>query len=196
MVVAMLTGAFSAGVDYLYPLRVLAVASVLWYCRSVYRPELVRPSAFAFLVGVLVFAFWVALDRWIPQPKPADSVGTSLSTMPFALAGVWMVFRIVGSVVTVPIAEELAFRGYLMRFLGSNFADAQRPVFAIIPFVVSSLLFGALHGRWLAGTLAGMCYAWAYYQRGRLADAIAAHAVTNLLLVAAAIATSDWSLWS
>ena len=28
---------------------------------------------------------------------------------------VWLIFRLVGSVVTVPVAEELAFRGYLTR---------------------------------------------------------------------------------
>ena len=36
-----------------------------------------------------------------------------------------------------------------------------------------------MHGRWLAGTIAGMCYALVMYRRGELGDAISAHAITN-----------------
>ena len=65
-----------------------------------------------------------------------------------------------GSVITVPIAEELAFRGYLLRrLLSAHFDDLSTLRFTWLSFVVSSVLFGALHGRWLAGTVAGMCYA-------------------------------------
>ncbi len=53
--------------------------------------------------------------------------------------------------------------------------------------MVSSVLFGALHGRWLAGTIAGMFYAWALYRRGRVEDAILAHALTNALIAAAVL---------
>jgi membrane protease YdiL (CAAX protease family) len=56
--------------------------------------------------------------------------------------------------------------------------------------------FGALHGRWLAGTLAGLCYALALYRRGRLGDAVLAHATTNALIAADVLATGTWSLWS
>ena len=50
--------------------------------------------------------------------------------------------------------------------------------------MVSSLLFGALHTRWLAGTVAGMCDAWARSRRGRVDDAVLAHAITNALIAA------------
>ena len=60
--------------------------------------------------------------------------------------------------------------------------------------MVSSLLVGALHGRWLAGTVAGMCYGWALYRRGRVEDAILAHALTNTLLAAAVLILGHWEL--
>jgi len=43
--------------------------------------------------------------------------------------------------------------------ISPNFDDLSPVRFTWLSFVVSSLLFGALHGRWLAGTVAGMCYA-------------------------------------
>ena len=48
-----------------------------------------------------------------------------------------------------------------------------------VSFVISSVAFGVLHGRWLAGILAGMLYALAQYRRGEISDAIVAHAVTQ-----------------
>ena len=87
--------------------------------------------------------------------------------------------------ITVPIAEELTFRGYLLRrLLSANFDDLSTLRFTGLSCVVSSVLFGALHGRWLAGTVAGLCPAWALYRRGRVDDAILAHAITNALITA------------
>jgi hypothetical protein len=50
----------------------------------------------------------------------------------------------------------------------------------------------ALHGRWLAGTVAGMCYAFAMYRRGKVADAVTAHATTNGLIAADVLILKDW----
>jgi membrane protease YdiL (CAAX protease family) len=71
--------------------------------------------------------------------------------------------------------------------LGSR-AAARRP-FAMI---VSALAFGALHRSFLAGTLAGAIYGLALLPRGRLADAVIAHAVTNGLLFGWAVLGGDW----
>ena len=41
-----------------------------------------------------------------------------------------------------------------------------------------------------------MAYALAYYRRGKLIDAVAAHAITNLLITIYVFATGEWSRWS
>ena len=80
--------------------------------------------------------------------------------------------------IVVPLAEELAFRGYLTRrLIADDFQAVPEGRFTGPSFLVSSLLFGLLHQRWLAGTIAGMAYALVYYRRGKLIDAIAAHAI-------------------
>ena len=110
--------------------------------------------------------------------------------------GLWLVARVVGAVVTVPIAEELAFRGYLhRRLIDADFERVSLSTFTWLAFVVSSLLFGVMHGRWLAGTLAGMAYALLLYRRGELGDAISAHAITNAMIAAYVLATGHWLLW-
>lgn len=193
----MVAGALSSGFDWGYPLRLLAVAPVFWAFRRTYR-KLVGPWSWgAAGIGILMFAAWMLLE-----PRPAGRAGPSalligLSRLPTWVAGLWVAARVVGSVVAVPIAEELAFRGYaLRRLISSDFASVSPGRFTWLSFLGSSALFGSLHGRWLAGTLAGMLYAAAAYRRGRLSDAMLAHAVTNGLIAMTVLSDGAWSLWS
>ncbi len=193
---AMVTQAFSAGFDFLYPLRVMAVTAVLFYC----RPQLLKAIRFtiswqAIALGVLIFAAWIAI---VPADHPADAQFASvLATMPRPVATFWMAFRIIGAIITVPIAEELAFRGYALRkLISADFEFVPLGTFTWLSFAASSILFGVLHGNWVAGTVAGGGFAIALYRRGALVDAVFAHATANALLAAYVLATRSWSLWS
>jgi membrane protease YdiL (CAAX protease family) len=53
-----------------------------------------------------------------------------------------------------------------------------------------------MHQHWLAGMLAGGGYAVALYQRGRLGDAIVAHATSNALIAVSALGFGRWDLWA
>ena len=108
----------------------------------------------------------------------------------------WLLMRIAGSVVTAPLAEELAFRGFLVRrLMAANFESVSLRSVAWPAALVSSALFGALHGRPLAGTLSGLAFLWVAQRSGRLADAVIAHATTNALLAAYVVASKSWWLW-
>src|SRR5438128_1765399 len=109
----------------------------------------------------------------------------------------WLGFRTLAAVVTVPIAEELAFRGFLIRrLISADFESIDSRTFTYFSVLVSSIAFGLLHGgHWLAGTVAGIAYAAAFLQRGRIGDAVAAHATTNALLAACVLFRGNWYLW-
>jgi CAAX prenyl protease-like protein len=145
-------------------------------------------------MGVLVFMIWMLLE-------PNDqSNGTALShgleKLPSGFALLWLIFRVLGSSIVVPLAEEFAFRGYLIRkLIAKDFDKVTVGQFTWLSFIVSSLLFGLLHERWLAGTLAGIGYAIALYRRGQLGDAITAHMTTNTLIAIFVITQGRWSLW-
>jgi CAAX prenyl protease-like protein len=113
-------------------------------------------------------------------------------------AAAWIVFRIIGYVVVVPLAEELAFRGFLARrIMRADFHNVPIGTFSWLSFLLSSLLFGIFHGKlWLAGTGAGMLFALALYRRRSLGDAIQSHATTNAMLAVYAVVTGNWSAWS
>ena len=195
--VTMLTQAFTAGFDVLYPIRVVATAVALVSLRHQIPWRAALPSPAAVAIGVGVFAMWMLLA---PAAQAASSVAT-IRQDPLHLGQpwrwLWLLFRIAGSTITVPIAEELFFRGFVMRRCIS--ADAESVAvgeFTWFSFLVSSVAFGALHGdAWIAGTLAGMAFAAALYLRRQLVDAVAAHATTNAALSGFVIATGNWSQW-
>ncbi len=61
--------------------------------------------------------------------------------------------------------------------------------------MISSVLFGLLHGRWFAGILAGLAYALVVRRRGNFGDAVLAHAITNAQIAATVLLTGAWQLW-
>ena len=191
----MITGAFSSGFDALYPLRIVAGGLALGYFARSYPGRLFDRSWFAVGVGALVFALWVALEP--AHASGSSALRSSWDRLPAAWGWVWLGFRVVGSVVVVPLAEEWAFRGYLTRrLIASDFESVPMGRFTWLSFLLSSAAFGMLHGRWFAGMLAGLIYAGVYYRRGRVGDAALAHAVTNGLIAATVLVTGDWTMWS
>lgn len=193
----MLTGLFTSGFDALYPARVLVAVAALWACRGAYRAIRPAVSWWSVAIGVAVFALWIGLEPLAPKSSGDSVVEQGLRQLPKGWAALWLVFRVIGSVITVPIAEELAFRGFLIRRLtASEFESVSPRRFTWASFLLSSVLFGLLHGRWLAGTLAGMGYALALSRRGELADAIAAHAITNALIALSVLLAGFWFLWA
>jgi exosortase E/protease (VPEID-CTERM system) len=198
--VAMVTAAFSCGFDRAYPLRVVAAAVVFWAFRRDLG-EWLRPGWWswpAVAIGALAFAVWRAPQPEVSVPPAAGvALAQGLADLGRIGAAAWLACRVLGSVVTVPIAEELAFRGYLgRRLIAANFQSVPAGAFSGMSLLVSSAAFGAMHGRWLAGTLAGVLYALALYRRGRLTDPIVAHATTNALIAAEVLGLGNWSLWS
>ncbi len=195
--ISMVTATLSPGVDHYYPVRVIAVAIAFAVYRKHYDELRLKWSWFAVGIGCGVFAFWVALERYGSTPLTDGVVRSSLESIPQGWAIAWVVFRVLGSVIMVPVAEELAFRGYLTRrLISADFRSVPPGQLTWVSILVTSLLFGVLHGRWFAGTLAGVAYALVYRRRGELTDAVVAHAVTNGLIAIAVLATGAWSLWA
>ena len=196
MASAMLTGAFSAGIDWLYPARVIAAVWVLWVFRKSYTNLGWTMSWRAVAIGCATFAVWIAL---VPaSPGDGERWPAALQSVPVHWAAAWLLLRVVGYTITVPLVEELAFRGYLTRrLMREDFQHLPIGLFTWSSFLISSMLFGALHGGlWLAGTVAGMTFALALYQRRALGDAVLAHATTNGLIAVYVLATGRWSVWS
>ena len=195
--VTILTQAFTSGFNYLYPLRVIAVAAVLWSLRRHYRPGPQPLSVVGIGIGVFTFLVWMALAPadGLEDAEKVAAMDPAQLGQPWAL--LWLLFRLAGYTITVPIAEELAFRGFLpRRLIDDDIERVPAGTFTWLSFLASSLAFGAMHGAdWQRATLAGLAFALALYHRRRLSDAIVAHATTNAFLGGYVIATGAWTEW-
>ncbi len=196
--VSMITRIFDGGFDYLYPLRVLACGLVLFVFRHRIPTFRVGGSFRAIGLGALAFVLWILLaTTGHDAPTRSMALSTRLCSMTSWVAAGWIAFRIMGAVITVPIAEELAFRGYLLRKLVNvRFDTVSYRHFTLLSWVGSSVLFATLHDQWLAGFAVGLVFALAAYLNGRLSDAVVAHATANGLLAVWVLATRNWNLWT
>jgi exosortase E/protease (VPEID-CTERM system) len=194
---ALVTGLFTIGLlDLAYGVRVALVALVLYLERDRLPTPSWPASWHAPVIGAVTFGLWWIL---IPQRAPADVElyrAELASLSPLAAAG-WIGVRVLGSCLIVPIAEELAFRAYLVRrLIAADFLEVPKTQLTVISFLASSLAFGLLHGRdWIAATVAGAAYALAQRVRGRTSDAVVAHAVTNALIAIAVLVFGAYWLW-
>ena len=192
---SMFSRAATGSFEWTYPLRLAAALAALWMFRRAYAAMDWKFGWRGPAMGAVVFALWIGLDRW--SGGPPTGMPVALAAAPPALRVAWITVRVVAAAVTVPVAEELAFRGFLLRRLvAPDFEAVSFKVLAVFPVLVSSLLFGLLHGdRWVAGTLAGILYAVALHRGRGLGEAVAAHATTNALLAAYVLVFQKWSLW-
>lgn len=89
---------------------------------------------------------------------------------------------VVAITIMAPVVEELLFRGAIQ---GHLLRKWKKPLWAI---VVSSLIFGIVHGNWVQAPFAfvvGLALGWIYYHTGSLLPGILMHFVNNSTAVSA-----------
>jgi exosortase E/protease (VPEID-CTERM system) len=188
----MLSHALSGRFEWFYPLRLLACAAVIVFYRQRLAALDWRASWRGPLLGVGVFFVWNIGVKFL---APHSGMPAALAVASPGLRWGWIICRIAGSVLTVPLAEELAYRGFLMRRLQSREFDSlaygRVSWFAV---AVSSVVFGAAHGAlWLPGIVAGLAYGWIVKRQGQLGEAVTAHMTTNFLVAAVALGSGNWA---
>jgi exosortase E/protease (VPEID-CTERM system) len=194
MAASMVFAAFSEGFGVLEPLAAVAAAIAVWRFRGEYRVWPFQFAARPVVIGLATAAAWVVL---VGPPPPGTMKPLPLEEWPFLLGGAWLLLRLAESVLIVPLVEEIAFRGYLLRMLrDGDFESPEATRFAWMPFLVSSILFGLMHSHWIAAMTAGAAFALAFYYRGRVADAIVAHVVANGIVAALVLSLGWWHLWA
>jgi hypothetical protein len=199
-----LAGFVPMGPQLSYPLRTIAVAAVLLLCSRHLVTFRASHLCISLLVGVAVFLIWIGPDLlWSGYRESGlfqnPLTGTARASLPaeFRTSALFLFFRIAGSVVLVPIVEELFWRAWLMRrLISENFAAVPLGTYAAPAFWITALLFASEHGRyWDVGLLAGIAYnGWMVCTRS-LADCILAHAVTNACLAAYVLLAGVWDYW-
>ena len=193
LAVHQVTQIFNGDFEYLYPIKVLFGFGALAFFFSRYQLKLPKSIIEPVLLGVFAAILWIFA---VPANAEANQIFQErLFQIPIWAIALWICFRTLGFLVFAPIAEELVFRCYLLnRISGEALKTDGKIAFSVLAFFTSSILFGLLHGDWLAGSLAGAVFAIARYRSETVASPILAHASANAFVGIWAIATKNWIL--
>jgi len=198
------------------PLPPLAIQAAFVAIMAVVIAAAVSPADFRVrhwvgtpLLGLAVFAIWIAPDRlfpgyrhfWLFENPVMGKVQTGLSAEAQGQTAVlWL--RAIRAVAIVPVVEELFWRGWLMRWLISErisepFEAIPLGTWSARSFWIVAVLFASEHGPyWDVGLAAGLLYNWWMVRTRSLGDLVAAHAITNACLSAYVVWSGRWEYWS
>jgi hypothetical protein len=182
-----------------YLAKAVIVTASLAICRGPladirFDPGVIAPSV---LIGLVVCAIWIGVDRAIPYPHIGTR--TAFDPTPLRASSWWITFltvRLYGLVVMVPIMEEIFWRSFLLRYLTNP--DFQRLPVGTFSASALGLMVAAsalAHPEWLVAVAASLAYAFWLRRTGSLFGAIVAHSTTNLALGSYVLATESWQYW-
>jgi CAAX prenyl protease-like protein len=189
---------------FLYPLRLAlvlgAIAAFSWPVIS-FQVTSFWPSVG---VGIAVWLIWICPDVLWPDYRHMvlfenGLTGTARSSIPDALRSdyLFLLTRVAGSVLVVPVIEELFWRSWIMRWLiDRRFWKIPLGGYTVGTFWTVAILFAVEHGPyWDVGLAAGVIYNWWMIRTRSLGDCILAHAVTNACLSMLVLGTGQWQYW-
>nr|WP_252727223.1 exosortase E/protease, VPEID-CTERM system [Paracoccus sp. C2R09] len=189
MLTAVLAPAISQNPAMFYPIRVVLLAAAVALVWPELRGILRRVSGMSWMAGIAIGIMWVAIPvAPLDGPPPYGGLTGGLLVL-------WFLFRGIGTVLLVPLVEELFFRDYLEGRLRGSAVDGPAPWLRIVvAALVTATLFAALHDRWAEAFVAGLVFSIVARRNGRISDAIAAHAAANLVVFAVAAATGNLAI--
>jgi len=188
--------------------QILTVVVLTAVIATVARPALdfrVRNWIGTIALGVAVFVIWVAPDQLFPGYRSHwlftnGIMGSVQAGLPESIRNnpAILILRAVRASILVPIAEELFWRAWLMRWLISpKFTEVPMGAYSAQAFWIVALLFASEHGPyWDVGLITGILYNWWMVRTKSLGDLILAHGVTNACLSAYVVFGGKWEYWA
>ena len=162
----------------------------------------------AIVIGLVGITLWIVLCElqleslvtkhlpgWL---RPASRV----SFNPFEkLTANWeiytfIVFRMIGLSLVVPVVEEVFWRGFLSRWLiGDDWDEIALGTFTWPAFWGVIGLFTLAHPEWLAAATYCALLSGLFYWKKDIWSCIVAHSVSNFAMGVYVLATGTWWLW-
>lgn len=202
---------------WVYPVQTILVGGLLWFYRKhyVFKPH--RGFGLAALLGVIGIVLWF-LPAWGYQKLTADGTGFPSWLKWFGLEsrtdgfdpsfyadhqGLYaasLAMRFLRLVIIVPLAEEIFWRGFLMRYIIADGDDFRRVPFGTHDWrafgvVTVGVMLAHNPVDWLAAWIWGSLVYFLAVRTKSLSACILMHAVANLLLGVYVMVTRQWGYW-
>jgi exosortase E/protease (VPEID-CTERM system) len=186
MLTLLLVSAISNNPDALYPFRISVVAfSLILFWRAIPSdlefPDWNKIYAMPAL-ALAVLWIWAGAS----ESKPLSEVLPNATDLEML---VWMAFRVAGTVLVVPIVEELFFRGYLLRKASTLLYNNH-----LAAVLLTSVLFALLHSNIILAFAAGVLFGYVRIRTGSLVNAMACHSLCNACIAVWALSFDNWAV--
>ncbi|MCP4170539.1 MAG: CAAX prenyl protease-related protein [Fuerstiella sp.] len=200
--------------QWVFPLQTLLALGVLIYFwhQYVFRP--VTGLLTATFIGTLGIVIWIApgflfrifemnenVLKYLGFVPRTDGFNPSfIATHDGALCCGAVAMRFVRLVIVVPLAEEIFWRGFLMRYLIDPDGDFWKIPFGAHhwrSFVIVTAMFTLAHASvdYAAAMVFGSLMYWLAVKTKSLAACVLAHAVANLILGGYVMVSQQWGYW-
>ncbi len=108
----------------------------------------------------------------------------------------FIVIRMIGLAILVPLIEEVFWRGFLARWMiDEDWETIPLGTFNWNVFFYVTALFTLAHPEWFAAAVYAVLINTLFFWKKDLWPCIVAHAVSNFLLGVYVLTTRSWSLW-
>ena len=137
------------------------------YLRS--RPWGVLFWVFVLTFGTIIPSEWLLEQLDMEMPKSVQHMFEQIMSTPIGYVAIGLL---------APLAEEMVFRGAILRVLLQVFDRRWH----WLPIVISAVLFGAVHGnmaQFLHAMLLGLLLGWLYYRTDSIVPGVVLHWVNN-----------------
>ena len=208
LILTSLQGKFGEESKYwFYVLKTFVGAGMVWAVRPLIAEMRWSFSWEAVVAGIAVFLMWIGIDGFYPHLSSLMGSGTDEAPPSLwnpllhfqdapALAWFIVIVRLLGSTFVVPPLEEVIYRSFVYRYVvNPDFEKVPLKKFAWGALLITSVIFAATHEQWLSAILCGITYQLLVIRKGRLGDAMTAHAITNFLLAIYVVWKGAWVFW-
>lgn len=186
----------------MYAVKLSVVAVLLWICRGIFRDLSPRPTrggaALSIGIGLAVIVVWVGINGHYPAIPGLGGARTAFDpfTLPPTARAAFLVIRMTGLVLVVPLIEELFYRSFLMRWIiDPNVSRVPIGQVTPVALAVTSVVFALSHPEWLPALLTGLAWGWLVGRSKSVSACVLSHATANLALGVYVLVTHDWTFW-
>lgn len=202
---------------WIYPVQTVLVGVLLWFYRKQYVFKPHQGFGLAVLLGVTGIVFWclpawgyqkLTADgtvlpswlKWLGLTAREDGFDPSFYVEHSMLYAVSLGMRFLRMVIVVPFAEEIFWRGFLMRYVIADGDDFRRVPFGThhwraFGVVTVCVMLAHNPADWLAALIWGSLVYFLAVRTKSLSACILMHAVANLLLGVYVMITRQWGYW-
>jgi CAAX prenyl protease-like protein len=155
------------------------------------------------ILGVVGIFQWIGmqllLQKYFPVFRPSGEAFNPLTYFhDDGMRNAFIVVRLIGAVLVVPVMEELFWRDFLWRQIlaPNDFKLAAVGEWGWAPFLIVAGAFSTVHGNWMPTAIVwGLMIGALLVYTKSLGACIIMHGTTNLLLGLYVLHTHDWSFW-